>query len=82
MPFLNNVWKTKDFSSISDMVEFLNVFFRCNGSLNEISEKLYIHKNTVQYKIKKIYDITGYDPRISNDAIILNLASRLYDKIK
>ncbi len=75
--FLRNVWKTKDTQQIQKAAEFLNVYFDANGSLELISKKLYIHKNTVQYKIKKVIELTGYDPRIIHDAAVLLLACKL-----
>ena len=39
--------------------------------------RLFIHKNTVQYKIKKIAEATGYDPRKLSDAVLLYLCVRL-----
>ena len=36
------------------MLDFLEIYFACNGSVQAISQKLFIHKNTVQYKIKKM----------------------------
>ena len=48
-----------------------------NFDLLEISKKLYIHKNTVQYKIRKVIELTGYDPRNIQDAAVLILACKL-----
>lgn len=62
-------------NEISDFSDFIITYYYCNGSINKIANKLYIHKNTVQYKIKKIYSKTGMDLRICNDLIILFFAS-------
>lgn len=75
--FLEHVWKTNDSKKISSIVQFLKVYFDSNGSLDLIGKKLFIHKNTVQYKIRKIVEVTGYDPRILNDAAVLVLACKL-----
>lgn len=75
--FSDNVWKTSDPVQIRKAADFLNVYFDSNGSLEQISSQLFIHKNTVQYKIKKIIELTGYDPRLSNDAAVLLLACKL-----
>ena len=75
--FLHNVWKTKDTRRIQKTAEFLNVYFDANGSLELISKKLYIHKNTVQYKIRKVIELTGYGPRNIQDAAVLILACKL-----
>ena len=64
-------------SSMDEMLDFLEIYFACNGSVQAISQKLFIHKNTVQYKIKKIADATGYDPRRLTDAVLLYLCVKL-----
>ena len=37
----------------SDYVKFLRIYLDENGSTRRISERLFIHRNTVLYKIKK-----------------------------
>lgn len=44
-------------------VEILKVFFACNGSLQQTAERLFIHKNTLQYKLNKLHQTTGINPR-------------------
>jgi carbohydrate diacid regulator len=55
--------------------KFIRIYFCCNGSLNKISQQCFVHKNTVQYKIQKIYAKTGLDPRNFNDLFLLYIAS-------
>lgn len=38
----------------TDYVSFLRIFLEENGSTSKISERLFIHRNTVLYKIKKV----------------------------
>ncbi len=45
-----------------------------NKSISKCSEKLFIHKNTLQYKLNKIYKYTGYDPKNINDYVVLYMA--------
>ena len=54
-----------------EFAEFMDIYVRCNGSVNKIAETLFVHKNTVQYKINKILKKTGKDPRVLKDAVIL-----------
>lgn len=60
------------------LVETLDVFFQANQSIQEASEQLYIHKNTLQYRLKKISEQTGYDPRHFVDAVLLYIAIKFY----
>lgn len=55
----------------------LEVYFDCNFSLQKTCEKLFIHKNTVQYQLDKIWRTCGYNPRSFADAVILYLGLRL-----
>ena len=41
------------------------------------AEKLYIHKNTLQYQLDKIHALTGYDPRVFREGVILYLGLQL-----
>ena len=42
-----------------------------------LAEKLYIHKNTLQYQLDKIHALTGYDPRVFREGVILYLGLQL-----
>jgi len=44
-------------------VEILKTLFVCDGSLQQTAEKLFIHKNTLQYKLNKLHQLTGINPR-------------------
>lgn len=53
----------------------LSTFFDENLSMSKTAKKLYIHRNTLTYRIGKIQQITGLDIRKINEAIKLILAS-------
>lgn len=57
--------------------ELLNAYFASNNSLKTTCETLFIHKNTLQYQLDRIYQITGLNPRYFQDAVLLYLALRL-----
>lgn len=44
------------------LVKTLNALFQYHNSLNECAKFLYIHRNTLRYRIKKIRQITKLDP--------------------
>lgn len=61
--------------NISDkLIETLEQFFKHNQNIGECSKNMYIHRNSLIYRIKKIKDLTGYDPQVLSDAITLQLA--------
>lgn len=45
----------------TDYAEFIKIYLECNGRINKISDKMFIHKNTVHYKIRKIEEILDCD---------------------
>jgi carbohydrate diacid regulator len=61
------------FSDAKEIIETLSCFFACNQSINKTAERLFIHKNTLQYRLIKIKEITGYDPRVFEEAVLLYL---------
>jgi carbohydrate diacid regulator len=67
--------------SETELTEFnliLDVYGKNNGSINKSADDLYIHKNTLQYKLNKIDKLTGYNPRNLDDYVILKLAFLFY----
>lgn len=52
----------------------LLVYGEMNKSVQAASDYLFIHKNTFQYKLNKILEYTGYNPRILNEYVCLYLA--------
>ena len=67
--------------SLKEIKEFsgiLSVYEKFNGSITKTSEELFMHKNTLQYKLAKIKKISGYDLRNLRDFTILSLAFKLW----
>lgn len=72
--FVSKTLSLEAFSDPKEVVETLSHFFACNQSINKTAERLFIHKNTLQYRLIKIKEITGYDPRVFEEAVLLYLA--------
>lgn len=58
-------------------VQLLTSFYKNNMSLKDTSEELFIHKNTMQYRLEKIYHKTGFNPRSFSEAVVFYIALRL-----
>jgi carbohydrate diacid regulator len=56
------------------LIETLQQFFLSNLNIGECAKRMYIHRNSLIYRLKKIKDITGYNPQVLHDAITLQLA--------
>ncbi|MBQ1531927.1 MAG: helix-turn-helix domain-containing protein [Solobacterium sp.] len=62
-------------------LELLKVYYDCRLSLKEASGQLFIHKNTLQYRLERIHRQCGLDPRNVRDASVLITAMRLADTL-
>lgn len=58
----------------NDEIELLKLYYDNNISLKLTSECLYIHKNTLQYRLDKIKSKIGLDPRNFKDSTKLYIA--------
>ncbi len=73
--FLNEVFKDGSFESLdSETMSTIQKFFENNLNVSETSRQLYIHRNTLVYRLDKIQKITGLDLRMFDDAIIFKVA--------
>lgn len=57
-----------------ELRETLKTYFRTGLSLTETAALLFIHRNTLIYRLDRITELTGYNPREFNQAISLFLA--------
>ena len=55
----------------------LRVYYKNQMSLASASGELFIHKNTLQYRLDKIAEKAGYNPRYFQDAVVLYLALKM-----
>lgn len=58
-------------------LSLLRIYLEEDMSLLAASERLFLHKNTVQYKLNRIFDKTGFNPRRFQDAVLFYLALKL-----
>lgn len=52
----------------------LKAFFKHNLNIQKTADSIYLHRNTMIYRLDKIYKETGYNPRKFEDAINLQIA--------
>ncbi|MCK8487074.1 helix-turn-helix domain-containing protein [Paenibacillus sp. MBLB2552] len=46
-----------------ELIKTLQIYINCNLNLNETASKLMIHRNTLNYRLNKINQATGKDPK-------------------
>lgn len=65
---------------IAEFIETTLLYFQEKGNLDHMAERLYVHRNTIQYRIIKLLKHTGYDLRTPRDACLLYFASSFYHR--
>lgn len=60
--------------------ETLAAFFANNLNIQQTADALYLHRNTLIYRLKKIVEDTGHDPKNFEDALILQVALWIFQK--
>ena len=58
-------------------IKIIEAYFSEDMSLANTSGRLYIHKNTLQYKLNHIHEKSGLNPRRFQDAVLLYLALQI-----
>lgn len=64
----------KDEEYVSEMLRTLEAYFANNGQINEAAKELYIHRNTVLYRLEKIGQILSIDFKNTNHLMQMKLA--------
>ena len=73
--FLNEVFKKNPIETLDeDTLDTINRFFENNLNVSETSRKLYVHRNTLVYRLEKIKKLTGLDLREFDHAIVFKVA--------
>ena len=73
--FLQEVFKKNPISSLDEETLFtINKFFENNLNVSETARKLFVHRNTLVYRLEKIKKLTGLDLREFDDAITFKVA--------
>lgn len=75
--YVDRLWKTVSQKEKEEMSRLILSYAEHDGSLQEIAQELFLHKNTIQYRLNKIAEKTGYNPRKLKDFSILYFAVRM-----
>ncbi len=73
--FLKEIFKVGSIESLDQETLFtIQRFFENNLNVSETSRKLFVHRNTLVYRLEKIKKLTGLDLREFDDAIVFKVA--------
>jgi len=73
--YLAEVFKMNSIDSLEQETLYtINKFFENNLNVSETSRKLFVHRNTLVYRLEKIKKLTGLDLRDFDHAIVFKVA--------
>jgi DNA-binding PucR family transcriptional regulator len=71
---------TEVYSALAASKELLETcvgFLDCGSSMEATARALFVHPNTVRYRLRRIQDVTGYNPADAREAYVLRMAITL-----
>ncbi|TLS49360.1 PucR family transcriptional regulator [Paenibacillus antri] len=80
--FLEGVLRRAEPSFDPEMLQTLEAFFTENCNVSDTAKRLYIHRNTLLYRLDKFKQETGMDVRDFEHAVLVRLALLLYKVTK
>jgi sugar diacid utilization regulator len=74
--------KRNDYVLDTEIMTTLERFFALDCNVSETAKKLYIHRNTLLYRLDKFKQETGLDVRSFRDAVLVKISLLLYKVTK
>ena len=71
-----------DESHNTNLVHTLRTYFRCNGNVLRAAEALFLHRNSVLYRLQRIEDLLAVDLKDSQDRLVLHLAVEITELLE
>ncbi|UQZ37083.1 hypothetical protein C2I18_28225 [Paenibacillus sp. PK3_47] len=56
-----------------ELLQTLEMYASCNGHMNEMSSRLYIHRNTAAYRLEKLERLLGIPLKEPENLLLLNM---------
>jgi len=56
------------------LLETLSSYLQLGHSLEAAARDLFVHSNTVRYRLRRVCDVTGWDPLVPREAFVLQTA--------
>lgn len=74
-PFLRAVepLAERDRARGTDLVRTLNTYLAANGNASEAADRLFLHRNSMTYRLDRVRELTGLDPREPRARLVLQL---------
>lgn len=68
----------KSEEQIEETLELIMCYIQNNRSISAVSEQMNLHKNTVQCRLNKIHELTGYNPRDAKDLAYMYIVALMH----
>lgn len=76
----NHIFRNyKTIKQIEESAALIKHYVESNRSIKKIAKDLFLHENTIQNRLNRIYELTGYNPRNSKDLVLLYTTSLFYE---
>lgn len=76
--YLNKVFSGISDEKMGEYMTLIECYFTFEGSVGKMAEAMYMHKNTLQYKLKKLTEVTGKDIRLPSNVSVFYMAMTFY----
>ena len=63
----------QDLARRSDLVRTLRVFFAAGGNASEAADRMFLHRNSMLYRLERMQRLTGLDLKDPGGALALQL---------
>ncbi|CAM3774188.1 helix-turn-helix domain-containing protein [Cohnella lubricantis] len=80
--FMEEMAARPDLFTEPETISTLDAFFAMDCNVSETAKKLFIHRNTLLYRLDKLKQETGLDVRSFNDAVLVRIMLLLYKVTK
>lgn len=78
LDYLRRMFPNCDNAQIREFILLLDAWFVAEGSLSAVAQTMFIHKNTIQYRLKRLAEVTGLDVRKPSQSPALYLAMQFF----
>lgn len=65
-----------------DLLITLEAYLESNLSIKETSKQLHVHINTLHYRLKRIFELTGYSLKETKNLVMFYIALSFWDEIR
>lgn len=79
--YLSRFFGDQSEAEIAEWMEIIGAYFELDGSITRMSDRLFTHKNTLQYRIKRLAELTGFDLRRPDGAARYFAARYLWNRL-